>query len=530
MCAPCGVLSRGEVDSRVRFVYRFDCITGLKRTMLFTIVRQLWRQYTVPVFFVSVIGITPGVSLAQSIVDITPDTTLSIHAALYMDSIESAIVNRLDTARLEFDSVMRVSGRKLHFIESTINHLKDRFDSIRLVPQVDSVLSWRDQRLMKISDKTESLRHAIKTKLDSLPLPPELSERADQIMGRISSLQTPLANELQSNMRSIGNLLPGVSERIKTVAFLGSGMRGVADLQNVDALANSNLLDISGLEQRVPDMQLGTKIHELQVESVSQTAQQQLLDSNVASSVQEQVGEGNQLLSAISTAGDEEAMRQQLLEKAQHEATDYFKGKTEQLDRAISSIAKHKARIPSVASLNDIPKRAPNEMRERPFVERLVPGVALQLLNKDDLVTIDFNVYSGYRFTKRLTVGIGWNERVGLNTKAFTLASGDVRIYGPRVFGAFKLPSGFEPRLDVEAMNTFIPPYFRSSSVDPGSRSWIIGAFAGISKTYSITKHVKGTAMVMVRLFDPNRTSPYPDVISARFGLEVPLKQRTSTK
>lgn len=78
-------------------------------------------------------------------------------------------------------------------------------------------------------------------------------------------------------------------------------------------------------------------------------------------------------------------------------------------------------------------------------------------------------------------------------------------------------------------MNTFVPPYIKTIPVDPGSREWVGGAFVGMKKDYTLYKKVKGTAMVMLRLFDPDRKSPYADVVNARFGFELPMRKKAKT-
>jgi hypothetical protein len=163
-------------------------------------------------------------------------------------------------------------------------------------------------------------------------------------------------------------------------------------------------------------------------------------------------------------------------------------------------------------------------MKGKPIRDRLVPGVSFQLYKRDNDVLLDVNPYIGFRITKRLTVGAGWNERVGYNFDALVWSPEKAHIYGPRLFSEYKLNRGFTLRGETEVMNTYVPPYTKLVSVDPGNRQWIWGAFAGIKKDYKLMGKVRGTAMVMVRLFDAHFKSPYLEVINARFGVELPLK------
>jgi hypothetical protein len=76
-------------------------------------------------------------------------------------------------------------------------------------------------------------------------------------------------------------------------------------------------------------------------------------------------------------------------------------------------------------------------------------------------------------------------------------------------------------------MNASISSLTRTHTTDPFHREWIWGAFAGIKKEYKLIRNVNGTASVMMRLYNPNRKSPYTDVVNARFGFEFPVKKKS---
>ena len=209
-------------------------------------------------------------------------------------------------------------------------------------------------------------------------------------------------------------------------------------------------------------------------------------------------------------------------------AVDHFAGKEQQLKEAMETMAKYKAKYPNLNSISEITKRPPNEMRGKPLIERIVPGIGLQIQKKGDDLTVDFNPYAGYRFTGRITAGIGWNQRIAYNVDR-TNFNPHARIYGPRTFGEFKLWKGFSPCAELEVMNTNVPPLTRTPSLIRRKREWVWGAFVGMKKEYKFLKNVKGTALVMMRIFNPDRKSPYADVVNARFGFEFPMKKKVVT-
>jgi hypothetical protein len=84
--------------------------------------------------------------------------------------------------------------------------------------------------------------------------------------------------------------------------------------------------------------------------------------------------------------------------------------------------------------------------------------------------------------------------------------------------------------VEVEVMNALVAPENQPSRMDLGTRQWVWGAFVGLKKEYRFLKNVKGTALVMTRLFDPEHKSPYADVLNVRIGFEFPMKKKLKQK
>jgi hypothetical protein len=166
-------------------------------------------------------------------------------------------------------------------------------------------------------------------------------------------------------------------------------------------------------------------------------------------------------------------------------------------------------------------------MRGKPFIERMIPGAGIQVQKKGDDIMIDFNPYLGYRFTGRITIGAGWNQRMAYNMDK-TKFNPSTRVFGPRAYGQFKVWKGFSPRAELEVMYTNMALLTRTPSLDPAKREWVWGAFVGMKKEYKLVKNVKGTASVMMRLFNQDHRSPYADVLNVRFGFEFPMKNKAN--
>lgn len=231
----------------------------------------------------------------------------------------------------------------------------------------------------------------------------------------------------------------------------------------------------------------------------------------------------NEFMEAAEKMKDPEALKEEVKQQAVKQAVNHFAGKEEVLQSAMEKMSQYKTKYESLNGLSEIRKRRPNAMRGKPFIERIVPGVAFQILRKDDLF-LDVNPYIGYRISGRLTSGLGWNQRIGYSTKKDHFTSVSV-VYGPRWYGEAKIWKGFSGRVEVEYLNTIVPPVFTTPLPDTGYREWVWTAMAGIKKEYRFLKSVRGTVFILFNLYDPKHKSPYGDVMNSRIGFEFPLKK-----
>ena len=232
----------------------------------------------------------------------------------------------------------------------------------------------------------------------------------------------------------------------------------------------------------------------------------------------------DQYKAMAAKGNDPKAMEKLAVEQAKQQAVNHFAGKEKELQSAMSQISKYKQKYSNLSSIHDIPKRARNTMHGKPLIERIVPGINLQV-QKKSTVLIDFNPQIGYRFNGRLTVGAGWNERVGFHH--YTHLSHKDRIFGPRTFAEFKFTKGFALRGEVETMNTFVPPLITGSTPDPTNRQWVWGIFGGIKKEYNLSKKIRGNIQMMYNFHDRfYKTSPYADRLNVRMGVEFPMKKK----
>lgn len=493
-----------------------------------------------------------NLSEQQKLIDVSGQKIDSVQSAFYhsSDSLKENYKNKfskIDSAqqvlRHKADSIsaLELSLKKftlLNKVDSLQAGWKKKLDSLssfsryttRVTRALDSLNNHRDSILSKLNSRLQMLKDKTVGKLNDLELPPQLSGKVNDVTSRIRGFQIPAA-DLNIPGVSGGNGLGIVKldnlNLQSPVQDLGlDQVKGLTNMQdNVGGLT-----DVTGkVGDYGKDLQQITKGDLGGLKDLPGAAESKVGELSGVNEIKEQTQVLDEYKEMAGQIQNPDSLKEFAIQEVKRVAINHFAGKEEQLKQAMETIAKYKSKYPSLNSISEVTKRPPNEMKGKPLSERIVPGIGIQIQKKGEDLLADFNPYAGYKFTGRIMAGMGWNQRVAYNVDRGKF-NPSARIYGPRAFGEFKLWKGFSPRVEMEAMNTNVPTLTRISTVDLLKREWIWGALAGIKQEYRFFKNVKGTALVMMRLYNPNHKSPYADVVNVRFGFEFPMKRRAGSE
>ena len=263
------------------------------------------------------------------------------------------------------------------------------------------------------------------------------------------------------------------------------------------------------------------------VEKLPETIEQQATRIEGIDELQKQSGIIDQHTTKFDDFKNPAKGKKKAVELAKKAAVDHFDGKQEKLKAAMEKISKYKQKYSSVSSIKDLPKRPPNVMKGKPFIERLVPGLYFQCQQKN-MYLLDVNPYVGYRISGRFTTGAGWNQRYAYDKPSRSFDT-RARIFGPRAFVDFKLGKGFIAHVESESMNGFVPSTLRGNP-DTGRKEWVWSFMTGIKKEYKIYKNLKGTALIQYNLFNRYYKAPYVDRLNSRVGFEYSIKKKKGKK
>jgi hypothetical protein len=417
---------------------------------------------------------------------------IGLSASQYLnasDSLLGAFQNRISRkVKHMHDSVkLRLFG-KMHSLDSLVAVKRKKIDSLKSVMGISD--QFPKDALGNIPVISEFDKLNIPYKQWSLP---SINEKLtlENPFGSIESFSGTNFPKLNLGFENLTNLkLPDeimhLREHFEKLKILTPG-----------TLSKDGLMNTS---QQVIQNQLG-KVSEMGV------AQNNLTEATKVKEMMKEVSDNMQ-------QGPEN-----IEAKAKEEFVDYLKGHEEKVQKDMEDIGKLQLKYRNVADVRLLPKRPPNEMKDKPFIERLIPALTLQTYIKTN-TGIDVAPSLGYRISGRIRAGIGGFRRIVFQSNNNSLTN--TNINGIRLYNEFRFWKSNYVHLELEHSNSTDPnPY----AVDQNG-NFINKVNFGLYRTYRITKHINGHALF---LYDLKQISNFPNTShsSLRFGIDVQLVKKS---
>ena len=448
------------------------------------------------------------------------------------DSLSNFKIARADSLIYNFQlradilqSSYRNQAQKIQSMQESLQLKQDSLTALQLPTDVvqlklDSLNNLQSDYLQSFTKRFDALKAEVNDKLNAVTLPSPLQESLDQLKGSIQSYSLPaLSLDDQLPDMAIPKVeslkLPTLTEKLKLDPNLKDFTVQLDDLKKITGQAGTYAQDIKNI----------AKGNLEEVKSLNHALENKLSEVEGM----DQLTKGQGLISqaqGMDSAWVQSKAKALVEEQVTNLAQDHFAGKQELLQQSMDKLGKLKLRYSEVQSMADLPKRLPNPLKDKPLIERLVPGIGFQIQKSENFL-LDVNPTLVYIICPRIHAGIGWNQR--LPWDGWDLKTDEV-VYGPRVILEVKWIKGINFRLLPEILNTTIPPKIASSmGVDPAYREWVPSLFVGIKKDFTVYKTIQGFTEVLYNLYDQDGKSPYNDRLSVRFGFEFPMKKRKIT-
>ncbi|CAN5468129.1 hypothetical protein BH09BAC3_BH09BAC3_16400 [soil metagenome] len=451
------------------------------------------------------------------------------------DSASQKAMHKADAIRLGFqskaDSLRNAYQKPINKLDSVGKSLEQQvkiltsmnIPSAKIAAKLDSVTRLKTAQLSKLNNKVDSLKQKANKSLNSLDLPPEMKEPVQKLTQSINGYNIPMVNgkipglDLPSanlpgnlNMPSMGNTnIPALGNTpLPTAGAPQLNIPGTQDLSKVTGQAGQYGADIKNITQG--------NLNE--VKGIDKKLESEAIKNAPMGELTGKTAELDKYKSQLNGRPDSAALTM-VKQEVMKEATNHFAGKEAVLKEAMDKMAKLKTKYSDVKSMADLAKKPPNPFHDKPFIERVVPGITLQIISTGNYL-LDINPMILYKISPRFYAGAGWVHRI-----AFDQTVSGRNVYGPRAAVQFNLQKGFSLRYAPEVLNTLVPPQYNFSP-DAGKRLWVWSHFVGIKKEFKIYKSLRGNTEALYNLYNPNQLSPYGDQLVVRIGFEMGLKKR----
>lgn len=260
-------------------------------------------------------------------------------------------------------------------------------------------------------------------------------------------------------------------------------------------------------------------------QKLQQLAEQQLMQREEIQVIKEHEAELERLkqlqkdyVAKAEEYRDPERLMAEAKSKAQTVATDELLSQAEPLTSAQNKLAKAKRKYGEFQSINNLPRRPKDEIREQPFRNRLYPGITLQFAKKDDYSTLYLAPQFYYRISSHWDTGIGGIVNVNFNDKAQWVPDHD--LWGYKAFVNYRFFKSFYFRVEGERVNQELP----DNQADETYQRWTNILLAGIGKEFAISRRFLGQTILLFN-YKEMEFNPYTSRIVLRVGIDFSLKK-----
>lgn len=477
----------------------------------------------------------------------------------------------LQNKKVQYDSLVKDKWHNKIDSLKSLGNLEKLKDSLK-------VTGWADSLRSNVTGTFVKKENAFRTKVDSLILLNQpitkfqqkldsLKQKQQSLLTEISAKQTQLQQRVTSRYNKWGIKLDSLGIEMPNANL--SSVTNKLNLSNTNlpalpnaTLPNTQLPTIPNLDRNdFSSLNLSKDLNdvggELSIPNADQFKKWEEELKNISSpikSVTGRLGEAKDALkdpgkaaeSAVGQIGDvksvtdkvgvaeklieeNEAMEtaeklkdpHALKEEVRQKAIDHFAGKEEVLKLTMDQMAKIKQKMPSLESLDKLPKNykwPKNGLKGKPFRERVRFGLNFGSESKKDTVIVDLYPNISYNLTGRIEVGLGGIYRLRENTKNWQLDQANP-VWGVTMFGTFKTFKSVRLRVESDAASY---PQIKGFG-EAIARQWRWTWLTGVQTTFKISQNFTCNVQMLYD-FDKSLIKGFPEQLVLRFGVQYKLK------
>lgn len=385
-----------------------------------------------------------GLVLLASIV---PTSAQSIQP---LDTLKQRAEQSLNQAEQWTDSARQSATSPIRQAGSHLDSTRQRVDSLGVVRAADTLMQRYQAVQQRITSVASPINSPALPNLPALPPNPPLPSLPNTLPSRFPARQA--LDRVASFRDQVGQYTQQLS---------GSVQRGTQALGNAPTTLEQQTY-------KLPDMDLLQQPPTASANGLGNPLSQQNLSADASS--------------------NHAKVQEQMMQQAQQGVQRHFAQHTEELQTGQQELTKLKRKYKTVQSEQDKYERA-TSLKGEPWTARLLLGSYLQLYREPSF-SVDLSPFVGYRFNTRWSAGIGGSYRA-----AFRRVSGSAPVYQGRIFIESNVYRGFVLHAAYERSGLSIPVTVSTETGMITNQHLL----AGVGKSYSITKKIRGTTLLLYR-------------------------------
>lgn len=376
-------------------------------------------------------------------------------------------------------------------------------DSVKFIKRLEKLWQHKSDSLTKV-----------------LSMPNEVTEGAEQVKEIKEKNPSLRRDEVLERATAIGD------EQLSKIDEVEQAKEIKKEVEEYTRQRTDKAGEINGYVgniNQLPDSLKSLKNNLTNAENLTEKLEQEAVKHTDLADIQKQQKELEALKSTpdkytqqMDKLKDHKAMQDQLKKKAILKSAELFKEHGDKLQAAQNKLSKLKKKYSTVLNSNDLSTAIKRKsLKGEPLKKRVYISGNFQIISTDP-VSLDASPMLGYRFDKKLTVGISGTFRHTFGSyKPGVNISENMAGYG--TFISYDVVKSFFAYGEGERMNIEV----KDPLTDLKHREWVSGIHAGIGRTFNFSKILQSQVLFLYNFSHKGNKELYPRKFIVKVGFAL---------
>jgi myosin heavy subunit len=445
--------------------------------------------------------------------DLSKSDTLRKDVIYLPNQLERVHINTQHSTDSISQSIANLNGKA----QDVQRYTQNKTDSLqeKIIRSTTNLKNKAESELSGIADKGRDIPSVEKLQLPSgeKQIPslssvnsPDLSPNLKTNIPDTKALQIPSTN-LNTDLKDVS--LPQTTDLDKISNIPGE----LKDIDGKLGEVENYQADLQNLQENDPE----------NLNKLSEQAEQKLTEVSDVGAVSKEIAreteEQAKYEAMVQRYRDRKLLEEEISRKYKAVANDYVTQQAGKVQEAQKQLELSKYKPTRGKSVKDVFKKQSDELEDKKFYQRLVPGLNWQVYNKG-FVSSDISLQVGYRLTPRLTSGIGMVYRVGFDKKFDSFVKG-MNTFGGRVYMDMLVIKGMFVHGEFEALKQ--DASYKLNTNEPIS-SRVYESNFGLGKRFNITRSIRGNIIAIYRV-EYRGELPAANKVNVRMGIDYVFRR-----